>query len=65
MSKKNKEELKRMTTFFSSKDVVSLHVSKDLYPKIEAKAEEWELTIQETIIRILREKLEQGKKAKK
>jgi len=41
---------------------IEVHVSKGLYPKIQAKAEEWELTIQETIIKILRERLEKEKK---
>jgi len=43
--------------------LIALHVSKDLYPKIMAKAEEWDLGIQETIIRILRETFEREKKA--
>ena len=42
-------------------EVIALHVSKEMYPKITAKAEEWDLGIQETIIRILRESLEQNK----
>jgi hypothetical protein len=38
-----------------------LHVSRPI-PKIQAKAREWELTVQETILKILRESLENEKK---
>lgn len=42
-------------------ELLFLHVPKELAPKIEAKAKQWELSIQETIIRILKERLEQKK----
>lgn len=45
-------------------EIILLPVPDDLRKKIGAKSSEWQLTIQETIVRILRESLNQGRKEK-